>query len=914
MELKPILSAKEAAFYSAREIGGKAANLSIVTSLGFAVPDYIIVSTKAWQEQLNRTGLANWLENQLTKIQQVQKDNAEKVSEIADKIYQTITLESLYADFKVRLLQELHDSGFSPETTVAVRSSIADEDSADASFAGQMDSFMCVNGIDGIAGAIVKCWASAYSERALRYRLHLGLQLQNIGIAVIVQKMVAGEVSGVLFTAHPVTGSRQQALLTAAFGLGEGVVSGECAADEFTYCYLTQEITNSKIATKEIKIGPAEYSGVIIKEVNPEEQRKPSLTASQIKELVLAGATIADFLGHPQDIEWTLHNGTLHFLQTRPVTALPPPSDLQRNRIVWDNSNIQESYCGVTTPLTFSFASGAYATVYEQTMRLMRIPDQVIADHKEVLQNLLGLIKGRVYYNINNWYRGLLLLPSFSSNKADMERMMGLQDPVDFVEDKKLPLQQKLKKLPILVRTYGNLLVKFSQLDSLTTQFRQMFESEYKRIDRSRLHRLEITELLSLADHLEERVLKRWQTPIINDFYVMMYNGKVRKWLEKAGVPDPAELQNRLLSGEEGIESTIPAKEVIRLATIVRRSEKISRILTGTPVARIPAILRTEEPEFFKQCQHYIEQYGDRTMGELKLETITLRQDPSFLFGLLRSYLNSQELDLQLLHIKEKGMRAEAEKEAEAAIRKLKKPLALYRFRSDLNKFRKGVRNRENMRFARTRLFGLYRDIYLQIGLQMSFYGLLEHNRDVFYLTVTELRHYRDGKCVSADLKLLVAARKKEFSGYEQEDLPHHFTTTGLTYHQTNYKFQPAEKDVAQNINDEKCLQGTGCYPGIVEAEVRMVFTPAEALELEGQILCTLRTDPGWTPLFPVCKGIIVERGSTLSHSAVVARELGIPAIVNVPGLTKILRSGQQIRMNGGTGEIFLIKDSSEAV
>lgn len=158
------------------------------------------------------------------------------------------------------------------------------------------------------------------------------------------------------------------------------------------------------------------------------------------------------------------------------------------------------------------------------------------------------------------------------------------------------------------------------------------------------------------------------------------------------------------------------------------------------------------------------------------------------------------------------------------------------------------------------------------------------------------------GRSIQSQLKPLVASRKAEYEEYEKPEYepPHHFSTWGAVYHHNNYEYLGGiEVD-----EDSDVLTGIGCYPGIVEKPVRLIFSPDDELDLDGQILCTVRTDPGWAPLFPTAGGILVERGSTLSHSAVVARELGIPAVVNIPGITKILSDGENVKMDGSKGTI----------
>jgi pyruvate,water dikinase len=234
----------------------------------------------------------------------------------------------------------------------------------------------------------------------------------------------------------------------------------------------------------------------------------------------------------------------------------------------------------------------------------------------------------------------------------------------------------------------------------------------------------------------------------------------------------------------------------------------------------------------------------------------------------------------------------------------------LRKFRQTLARCRAAIRNRENMRLARTRLFGLYRDIYLEIGEQLHFHGELDDPRDIFYLTLDELYAWQDGRCVQTRFKPLVAARREEFAGYEAEQEPaHHFWTRGVPYLHNSFEYPHATDEAV----DGDALKGTGCYPGVVESPIRLIFSPDDELSLDGQILCTVRTDPGWAPLFPTAGGILVERGSTLSHSAVVARELGIPAIVGIPNITRILNDRERVRMDGASGVIERLDQIAEA-
>ena len=201
---------------------------------------------------------------------------------------------------------------------------------------------------------------------------------------------------------------------------------------------------------------------------------------------------------------------------------------------------------------------------------------------------------------------------------------------------------------------------------------------------------------------------------------------------------------------------------------------------------------------------------------------------------------------------------------------------------------------------ARTRMFGLYRDTYRALGRRLAEVGRLDAPRDVFYLSTEEVRAYYEGRSLNADLAAVARARKAEFSAYEALDSDHRVLCCAPVYHGNSLgQAEALEVDTKAAV-----LQGTGCYPGTVEAPLRVILSPQDELDVGGRILCTVRTDPGWAPLFPSSSGILVERGSTLSHSAVVARELGIPAVVGVPGLLSIVEDGERVRLDGGSGRV----------
>ena len=893
-----IIQAANAFAAGEERIGGKAMGLARLSDAKAPVPPWFAIATEAFSYHLKANKIDKLIQESLAVVRTLDTSDPTSlriIGEHAHKIQRAIKRAPLDTELLIKINQATRSLG---SECLAIRSSMVGEDSAEHSFAGQLDSFLFQKTPEDVSVSLRACWASAFGERSIAYHLRGGIPLDNVRVGVVVQRMIDGDVSGVLFTANPTNGIRKQALLTAAWGQGEGIVSGLCNTDEFVWEHSGKELS-SQIVDKDVKVirTPNGEPGTVEVEVDASQRNIRCLDEPLVNKICSEGVRVAEYFGSPQDIEWTIEKNELYFVQSRPITSLPVPENQDGPLVVWDNSNIQESYCGVTTPLTFTFANRGYTLVYKQVLEIFGLPKSVIEQFEPNLRNMLGIVNGRIYYNINNWYRYLLVaLPGFGTNKSDMEKMMGLTDPVDFVEDEVLSLREKLARLPRIFRALWKLKKGYRDLPKSVPSFLAHFETFYHDMDRSSFDKATFSQLLDLMEMLKNRCLAHWHTPIINDFYVMQTNGNLTRMLEKAGYDEPTAIQNSLISGEDGIESTEPTRFLMRMAKEARGHKDLSQACReGTPLECI-AKLNTKFPHFGAKIADYVERYGDRTMGELKLETVSLREDPSFVIEVIRNFLDRPDLDPDQLAANEKELRHKAETEVFAKLG----PIARWRMKRTIGAARNAVKNRENMRLSRTRAFGLARDAYRNVGRCLVEAGKLDAPRDIFYLTVEELEAYHEGRCVNTDLRGIAAVRKREFEAYENNEPPHHFETRGPVYHGNKFQYK---SDLVVDPNAD-ILKGTGCYPGIVESDVRVIFSPKDELSVNGKILVTVRTDPGWAPLFPTTSGILVERGSTLSHSAVVARELGIPAVVGVAGLTDILGDGEKVRMNGETGTV----------
>jgi pyruvate,water dikinase len=868
-------------------VGGKAYNLARLASTGARVPRWIVVAADAF-EQLALGGRGS-----ATAPDQV------------DEVRAGVGSVALPADFVDEVDGALRAAGLHG-VRLAVRSSAASEDGAGASFAGQFDTVLGVPSGDpeAVADAIRAVWASAFNAHALAYGGG------GVRMAVVLQELVEPEVSGVGFSADPVSGRRDTAVVSAVYGLGEGLVSGELDADTFHSVSADgrADEVRATLAHKDRAVR-ATADGTAMAAVDEGLRDVPALTDAEVLRIAGTLRELERALGGPQDVEWALAPADgepreLFILQARPITTLgsvssdlPTEAPRTGERRIWDNSNIVESYAGVTTPLTFSFARSVYEDVYRQFCDMVGVEEALVERNRHVFANMLGLVRGRVYYNLLNWYRTLALLPGFSLNRAFMERMMGVREKLD--QPPEAPRAASPAKDALRVaRMLGKLTAANRGLDREVPAFHARVDAALAPLARTDLSTWDADALLALYRRLEEELLRHWQTPLVNDFFAMIWFGVLGRLVEKWLPDSPPTLVNDLLAGEGGIISTEPARRVMALARDVGADPALRAAFERQPddAALWREIDTRDELKPLREAMGaYLEKFGDRCTNELKLETVTLGENPEFLVQMVRTYLRSGMTDPDAGREREQEIRRAAEARVRAALRGPRRSV----FMGVLRRTRERVRDRENLRFERTRVFGVVRRIFVGIGARLAGAGLLAAPRDVFWLRVEEVFGTLDGTSTAGDLRALVAQRSAEFAAYERGPAPpERFATWGPP----SLSWAALSPAGSAADGDAPTLQGTGCCPGVVRARVRVVTDPREAGELDGRILVAERTDPGWTLLFPPVSGLLVQRGSLLSHSAIVAREMGLPCIVGIPGLMGTLRDGELVEMDGATG------------
>ncbi len=865
-------------------VGGKAGALAALTREGFPVPDFCVLLPNAFHASLD-----------------ADVHEALRRAESAADFHRLLAGVRLSGAPLIELETAVSDLCPNGET-LAIRSSALEEDGALHSFAGQLESFLFVEAGD-VADRVSRVWRSAFGERSLSYRRQARLDSPPAVPAVLIQRMVEGDVSGVAFSADPVAGRRSACVVTAVWGLGAALASGEVESDTWTIDALGNVI-ESQIAKKPTtcRRDLGNPAGVSLAPAPGPQVSQSTLTDLQAFDVATLARRAAGNFGRPQDIEWTLRDGKLHLLQSRPITTLASIPDPDGIRRIWDNSNIIESYGGVTTPFTFSFASRAYEGVYRQFCRVMRVPEGVILQNEEIFPCMIGIVRGRVYYNLLNCYRLLTMLPGFRLNRALTEQMLGIREelPTELsVELDRVAVGARLKDALHLVRTLWGTVLNFFRLSSLVRGFYARVEAALA-AGRADLERLPAEDLAARYRGLEQKLLRHWDAPVLNDFFLTIFHGVLKKLTARWIRDETGTLQNDLLCGEGALLGHEAAERMRHMAQLASRRPDVVDALCASSRVVIDRALRAM-PELESAYRDYVERLGERCLEELKLESPTLHDDP---MPLLRSVGHHAQCILAgSPQSTDHATKLRQQSEARALQTLRSNPIKRWFFRWVLANTRRQVRERENLRFERTRVFGLARRIALEMGRRLSAHDLLADPHDIFFLRVDEMLSIVEGTAVSTDLRGLVDFRRSEYDRYRTEQEPaSRFETRGIVY------VGEQHRGVLDNrAPDGESTKGIGCCSGIVRGRVRFVTDPASARLEPGDIAVAERTDPGWVMIFPSISGLLVERGSALSHSAIVAREIGLPTIVAVPNLTAWLEDGEWVEMNGGTGEIVKV-------
>ena len=828
------------------EIGGKGQSLARLASAGLPVPQGFHITTAAYGAFVAKHSLRSRIGAQLGDLSETGTPDHG-----ADLIAALFTDQTIPHQISEEVVAAYHRLGSPP---VAVRSSATAEDLPDASFAGQQASFLNVVGDDQLMVAVRRCWASLWTARAISYRARHHIAPDTVSLAVVVQELIDADASGILFTADPVTGDDSMIEINAAWGLGEAIVGGEVTPDTFTVERASGGLLHSLINTKTIMIRPA-ASGTAAVPVPTDRQDAPALTERQVSRLVDLAIMVEDLFKDPMDIEWCRQEDQLFILQARPITTAvhsDPWNDSRSGDFLWTNTNVGEAIPDVMTPATWSMVQ-VYLT---DAMATASIPPYVG----------YGRIGGRIYLNLSVMMTlsGAVGVSEKRYRSLTEEVFGRLPAGIEIPPVKASRLAVVRAVLPMGLHVFGEARRDVKVLDAYLAEHPVL-------CDRRR------AEIAAVADPVELADL--WITVLNPEFHRV-------SWMLSAATRSSGASFITTRKRLQGLVGDAAANALT--AGLGGQAGQLASLglLDGLE------LLATEEID----RDTFSRRYGHRGPHEFEILLPRPGEDPDWIEEQLAERAASARSYRELLELQE-HRRSVAWAELEQ-----RHPVQARILHHQLRGWAKTSRDRERARSEVIRYFWVLRAYALRAG-ELTGLGV-----DIFFLDKAEIVRVLEGETISPRL---IKQRRKAYQGYSA--LPPYPALIRGTFNPYVWAAEPNRRSdlfIEGSVNEaDVAVRGFPGSAGIVEAPVRVLGDAAHGAALQtGEVLVTTITNVGWTPLFPRAAAVVTDVGAPLSHAAIVARELGIPAVVGCGNATMRLSTGDLVRVDGTAGTVEVLR------
>jgi phosphohistidine swiveling domain-containing protein len=883
--------------------GGKGANLARLAKAGYPVPDGFVVTTAAYRAFVADNGLEDSIGQTLTAHRLHSLDELESASA---EIRERFAAGAIPSEVAEEVLRAYRSLGSPP---AAVRSSATVEDLPGLSFAGQQETFLNVVNEAALLKAVVTCWSSLWTGRAIGYRIRQGIPHQGLALAVVVQQMVQSEVSGVMFTANPLTGLRSQVVIDASFGLGEALVSGQVEPDHYVVDTIGGSIVEKTLGSKSFAIRSRREGGTTAGLENAGHLQ--ALPDEQILALAKLGHQVAAEVHFPQDIEWAWANRSLYLLQARPVTSLfPVPENMAADplQVLFSFGAVQ----GMLDPVTplgrdficLVFATGSGLMGYRRTAETQTVlheaGERLWGKITPLLRNSVGrsvthgalsLMEPTILQALEVIWDDPRLQPGKKGISFSALRHLGHFIP-KLAVNVLLNLLSPDRRRSLILANGEKILTVLSQSSSAVSGDRRA--RLLKRIDL----------LPEIASQYLPRALLLYVSGVASGMVPFNLLNNLASGLPKnqtdGNRPGWNDLALEITRGLPYNPTTEMDLALWDTAQAIRQDPPSLQAFQERPAGglaqdylggRLP-------PAAQGAIGLFMDKYGGRGLAEIDLGRPRWREEPTHIMQVLGSYMQIEDVSQSPNAVFRRGaLRAgEAVEELAAGLRKtrygwFKARLARWAAR----RTRALLGMREAPKFFAVRLMGLIRQALLESGAEFVQAGELDQADDLLYLTLSEIRSFAQGDAV--DWLARIASRRTTYAReLLRRQVPRLLLSDGRAFYEG-----------MTSVSGAGSLTGAPVSPGVVEGPVRVILDPRGAQLLPGEIMVCPGTDPSWTPLFLAAGGLVMEVGGMMTHGAVVAREYGIPAVVGVHEATTRLTTGQRIRLDGSSGKIDVL-------
>jgi phosphohistidine swiveling domain-containing protein len=880
-----VVSLKEVRSTDEATIGPKAMSLVRLSRIGLTVPPGFCITAAAFREHLEQNKLFDCLRADVDKLSKTESKSKEQLlSALRQAIIKVPLAEALQCEI------EEHYNKLGADY-VAVRSSGTAEDLPGHSFAGQYDTYLGISNSADCVEAVKKCWASLWTLRAYEYREKNGFDHLAINMAVIVQSLIAADTSGVMFTVDPVKDSRSSIVIEACFGLGETLVSGKVTPDRFVISKNSLKLLSSTISEKKIERTINRNDLVEEKNIPDERSSVCCLDKKHAVKLAKIARKIETEFGSPQDVEWAIRKNKIFLLQSRPITALPPEKSWEQRQI-WCCNPAKEVIPDVATPMTASVIDAMLDGLIEPVMRLLCM------DRGE--HPIYGLVAGRIYFNGNIWgtvfrdlpgAKGIDFMAATGSHKDLQKAVEGLRNAVE--ED--LP-NLKFRRYRFYLKIPLVIIGMFRNTPKKGRRILTMIETKNEKWSRINPASMTVEEIGMCC----RQIMNDFNGLLSHVLYLFSMVGALpildmicSKWLPEGDVNS-----GNLLAGVGGMVDATAGLEIWRLAAAADSQKEVKElILSNDDWHTIKSNLSEADSggEFLSEWNRFMLRHGHHCRGELELYNKRWSETPDYILKFIRSHLAQMD---KIDPVQNFARAAEQRRQLEKQCRKhLKNPIKRIIFNYFLVRAQQGSVFRENVKSEVIKLLTAMRKLLIELGKRLKEKDILKNQDDIFFLRYEEIMPVVQGNS-DFDIHQVITARQAEYD-----------KNCSVTPPDTVFgKFDP--DNYIPDMIDEHAqeLRGLGVSPGIATGKARVILrADTDEQLLAGEILVAPFTDPGWTPYFVPAAAIVMDEGGVISHGSIVAREYGIPAVVNVGSATKIIKTGQKIRVDGNLGLVRIL-------
>jgi rifampicin phosphotransferase len=852
------------------QVGGKGASLARLAAAGLPVSPGFHITTAAYRRFVSENGLQETI---LAAVSAATADQPASLEEASGQIGRLFTQGSIPAEIAEAIRQAYATLGRS-DLSVAVRSSATAEDLPELSFAGQQETYLNMRGEAMVLDAIKRCWASLWTARAIGYRARSGIAHEEVNLAVVVQELVPAEAAGILFTANPLTGERDQVMINAAWGLGEAIVSGQVTPDTLVVdsasgIILAQQISEKEIMTVRTSDGTREEP------VPPDKRASAVLTAAQAAELTRIGVQIEKLYDQPLDIEWALDHGRFFIVQARPITALPKTTAGPQvtQTVEWKLPQVKGKYIRASViellpdPLSPLFATLGLPA-WNRAMNRFAQSSGI----GTFSSDMLTMINGYAFYDLK--YRTALMKPRVLATVVP--RMM-------YTARRRWEQEARPAYQAVVDRWQAVNLSTESAVELLvgTRELLHAAASYYLVIQSGILPAAYLSE--SIFTLVYEKLLSRHADPPALTFLLGYDSAPIRA---EASLYD--------------------------LAQWVRTKDDLSVVLQNMSGAQFASAYQTgqrdgvDEALWSAFCQRFtlhLAHFG-HAIYDLDFSKPVPADDPGVLLATLKFFLSGNAPNPYARQAASKKAREHA---MQTMMNQLQGPFRLL-FRRLVELAQRFAPLREDALADVGLGWPLLRRMLREIGQRLVTFNAIKTPDDVFWLTddeVLEAVIALDAGQPPANYHALVSERHASSESEQMLTPPLALPLKGGTrFLGMNFSsVMPAR--TGQSAED--VLKGFPASPGHVTGQARVISRPDEFAEMrQGAILVARITTPAWTPLFALAAGVVTDVGGPLSHGSIVAREYHIPAVLGTGVATERLHTGQNVTVDGDAGTVAL--------